>query len=167
MDNKLYRSNIHKVFGGVCGGLAEYFDVDAVFIRALFIIMFIAGGTGLLAYIILWILLPKKSIYFAPHNAGAGFTHTSSDAYNKHSAYECGDDTILNSASKIQDDMARKRRKDVFGIILIVIGLLLLLDNILPDNYFSYWWPLILIGIGIYKLYSNKSPQKQNNHITE
>jgi phage shock protein C len=58
---KLYRSNTDKIIWGVCGGLGEYFKIDSVIIRILFILMFLAWGTGLLFYIILAIMMPKPS----------------------------------------------------------------------------------------------------------
>jgi len=58
---KLYRSNTDKIIWGVCGGLGEYFKIDSVIIRILFILMFLAWGTGLFFYIILAIMMPKTS----------------------------------------------------------------------------------------------------------
>lgn len=55
---KLFRDNEKKVLGGVSGGLAAYFGVDIVVIRILFVITAFLGGFGLVAYIVLWIVLP-------------------------------------------------------------------------------------------------------------
>jgi phage shock protein C len=55
---QLYRHPTNKVIGGVCGGLASYFDVEAVLIRLAFVVLFFGAGTGLLLYIVLWIVLP-------------------------------------------------------------------------------------------------------------
>ena len=52
------RSITDKKIAGVCGGLAEYFDVDPTVIRLVWVLLFFFGGTGGLAYIILWIVLP-------------------------------------------------------------------------------------------------------------
>lgn len=56
---KLYRNVDDKVFAGVCGGLAAYFQIDTTIIRVVFIIVFLLGGSALLAYIILWVIMPK------------------------------------------------------------------------------------------------------------
>jgi phage shock protein PspC (stress-responsive transcriptional regulator) len=58
ISKKLFRDNERKVLGGVCGGLAAYFDIDVVIIRLIFIITAIFGGLGLVAYIVMWIVLP-------------------------------------------------------------------------------------------------------------
>jgi phage shock protein PspC (stress-responsive transcriptional regulator) len=61
MDNKkFYLSSTDKKIAGVCGGLAEYFEVDALIIRVLFLAAILEFGTGLLAYFVLWILAPKR-----------------------------------------------------------------------------------------------------------
>jgi phage shock protein PspC (stress-responsive transcriptional regulator) len=52
------RSSTDKKLGGVCAGLADYFDMDPTIIRVIWLLLVICGGTGLLAYIILWIVLP-------------------------------------------------------------------------------------------------------------
>jgi len=52
------RSSADKKIGGVCGGLAEYFDLDPTLIRVIWVLLVLCGGTGLLAYLILWIVLP-------------------------------------------------------------------------------------------------------------
>ncbi len=61
-DKRLYRTEKDKVLGGVCGGLGEYFDVDPILIRLLWVIFTLAFGGGLLAYIIAWIIIPEKSV---------------------------------------------------------------------------------------------------------
>jgi phage shock protein PspC (stress-responsive transcriptional regulator) len=58
MQKKLHRSRTEKMIAGVCGGLAEYFNVDPTLIRVLWIIAVLFAGGGVLAYIILWIVLP-------------------------------------------------------------------------------------------------------------
>lgn len=59
MAKRLYRSTQDRMIAGICGGLAEYFDIDPVIVRIVFIVLALAGGPGLLAYIILWIIVPK------------------------------------------------------------------------------------------------------------
>lgn len=58
-DKKLFRDPEGKVLGGVSGGLASYFSVDIILIRVLFIALTIAGGFGVLMYIVLWVTLPE------------------------------------------------------------------------------------------------------------
>jgi phage shock protein PspC (stress-responsive transcriptional regulator) len=57
---RLYRSRLDKVLGGVCGGIGKYFTIDPVLIRVVWAISFFAGGVGLLAYIVAWIIIPEE-----------------------------------------------------------------------------------------------------------
>jgi len=52
------RSSTDKKLGGVCAGLADYFDMDPTLVRVLWILVVLCGGTGILLYVILWIALP-------------------------------------------------------------------------------------------------------------
>ncbi len=62
MDQKrLYRSNTNKMICGVCGGLAEYINIDPTVVRLLWVVFSFAGGFGLLAYIIAAIIMPVKA----------------------------------------------------------------------------------------------------------
>jgi phage shock protein C len=58
---KLYRSDSDRVLFGVCGGIAEYFQIDSLLIRIIFLALSFGGGSGLLLYIILAIFVPLKS----------------------------------------------------------------------------------------------------------
>lgn len=58
---KLYRSEKNRVFGGVAAGLGEYFDIDPTLVRVLFVLVTLAGGSGILIYLILWVLVPSAS----------------------------------------------------------------------------------------------------------
>ncbi|MBD3202917.1 PspC domain-containing protein [Candidatus Woesearchaeota archaeon] len=57
---RLYRSKKNRVIAGICGGLGEYFDIDPVIIRLIWVFVVLAGGSGALAYIIAWIIIPEK-----------------------------------------------------------------------------------------------------------
>ncbi|MBD3203627.1 PspC domain-containing protein [Candidatus Woesearchaeota archaeon] len=57
---RLYRSRKNRVIAGVCGGLGEYFDIDPVIIRLIWVFVVLAGGSGVLAYIIAWIIIPEN-----------------------------------------------------------------------------------------------------------
>ena len=60
---KLYRDTDDRVIGGVCSGLGNYFDMDPVLFRVLFILALIFTGAGLLVYIILWIVMPEAKTF--------------------------------------------------------------------------------------------------------
>ena len=59
---KLMRSRTDEKIAGVCGGFAEYFDMDATLMRLLWLALVLVGGWGVLAYIIAWIVMPEEPI---------------------------------------------------------------------------------------------------------
>ena len=61
MKKKIYRSESDRRLAGVCGGIAEYFDIDSTLIRLAFVFFVLAAGTGLLAYVIAAIIMPNES----------------------------------------------------------------------------------------------------------
>ena len=59
MAKQLFRSKTNCKIAGVCGGLGEFFDIDPIFFRAIFMVSAFFGGLGLIVYIVLWILMPE------------------------------------------------------------------------------------------------------------
>lgn len=57
---KLYRSSKNKVIAGVCGGIAEYFDINPAAVRLATVILVVVAGLSLWVYIILWLVLRQK-----------------------------------------------------------------------------------------------------------
>jgi len=123
------------MIGGVAGGVAEYFDVDPTIIRILFVVGLFMGA-GILAYIVLWIVVPEEPLVVA----------ASDDTVNTVSA-ESSTGTE-NQEAQGDKKASRKNKTGYFGAILIVLGVLLLIDNFVR---FDAFWPLLLIlgGIGI------------------
>ena len=60
---RLLRSNVNKVIAGVCGGIAEYFVIDPVLVRILFVLTAIFGA-GFIVYLVLWIMMPETPQIF-------------------------------------------------------------------------------------------------------
>jgi len=58
--NRLYRSRNDRMLAGVAAGIAKYFNTDPTLIRLLFVLFALAGGPGLLVYIIMWIVMPVE-----------------------------------------------------------------------------------------------------------
>jgi phage shock protein C len=59
MAKRLYRSRNERLIAGVCGGIAEYFDIDPVIVRIVAVILLLPGGLpGFVPYVILWVIVP-------------------------------------------------------------------------------------------------------------
>lgn len=58
---RLYRSSKDRILGGICGGIAEYFNADPTIVRLLFVLLLLASfGTAVLGYLIAWIIIPRN-----------------------------------------------------------------------------------------------------------
>jgi len=127
------------MIAGVAGGLAEYFDIDPTLVRVLFIVGVFLGG-GILAYIILWIVVPEKPL--VDFYQGSGETKTEKDTPSG---------TAKNFSSNADQIVLENRSNRVVltGVILICLGLIFLLDNFIPGFDLTDYWPVILIAIGI------------------
>jgi phage shock protein PspC (stress-responsive transcriptional regulator) len=145
------------MIGGVAGGLAEYFDIDSTIIRVLFVVLTLVGGGGILAYIILWIVVPEKP-YQIP-NMSSGDSNEENQTNNNFNSVSNENDSPsgnfkMNSAAL----QAEKPTKSIWlAVILIALGGLLLADNFFPRFDFNDYWPAILIAIGISLLLKAKS----------
>ena len=62
MEKRLYKSNQNKMIDGICGGIAEYFGVDPTVVRLLWALFSLMGGSGILAYIIAAIIIPRNPV---------------------------------------------------------------------------------------------------------
>ena len=60
MEKKLYKSETNKMLAGVCGGIAEYFNIDPTLVRLGWVVFCALGGSGLLAYIIAALIMPDR-----------------------------------------------------------------------------------------------------------
>jgi phage shock protein C len=148
---RFYRSTTDKKIGGVAAGLGEYFDLDPLLIRLIFVVLAFAGGGGVLIYIILWIITPEKP-FGTKANPGdsAPFTPPADPPYEPSSSSSYSQSTPPPPAPAPQEPKAPKQRGSlVGGLVLITIGALFLADELLPDVTFGDLWPVILVVIGI------------------
>jgi len=135
-SKRLYRSRTHKVFGGVAGGLADYFNVDVILTRLLFVIVFFAGGGGVIIYIILWIITPEEPLIPPYTNSG-------------NSPGEPANADISDAEIVKTDKSQNNNRTFIAGIALILIGFLFLINSLIPQLVIIKFWPLILVVIGV------------------
>ena len=121
---RLYKSRKNKVIDGVCGGIAEYLDVDPVLIRLVAVVFIFTGGASILAYIIGMIIIPAEPWSEVSNNeAGQG-------------------QGVIPLPPKFTESRGHTGTL-IFGIILIAFGIHFLLRNI-PFFSYYYWkfWDL-------------------------
>ena len=124
----LYRSDTNKVIGGVAGGLGEYYDIDPTIIRIVFILLAVYGGSGIFIYLILWLLIPKKSQGHVDANKAIK-------------------ENLAEMQSTARDLAKENNSRKIVGIFLLVFGFVFLLDNFGVIDLGSIWrfWPVMLI----------------------
>lgn len=145
MNQKLYRSRTNKVLGGVCGGLGEYFNLDPVLIRVVFVILTFIHGIGILLYIIMLVIVPQKPFDWT--------VHTETPPSDKPSTPSSTDQP--KPEFSIQPTKEPSKGKFVAGIVLVLLGLIFLFDNLFPQLDFHDFLPLVLIVIGISLLWNS------------
>ncbi|MBS7564175.1 PspC domain-containing protein [Mucilaginibacter sp. Bleaf8] len=134
MQKKLYRDEQHKVIGGVCAGLADYFNTEASIIRFIFLLALIFKGGGFLIYIVLWIVLPRKSYEFT--TPGVDYTTPPHNEFGQ----------VFNKQARRPSNAGL-----IGGLVLVLLGVFLLLDefNFIPNVDMEHLWPIIPITIGV------------------
>lgn len=164
MSKKLYRSE-NRIISGVCGGLAEYLDVDPVIIRAIFLGLIFVGGVGLLIYLILLILVPQKDKVYHPYvevNEDGEAKVSSENKTVKNETFENIKEEAENLKEKISSCSKDSCNKVavIFGIIFIFVGLLFLLKIFFPIFQCKYIIPTIFILFGVLLLLFSKKTKK-------
>jgi phage shock protein C len=157
----LYRSTSNKVFGGVAGGLGEYFAVDPVIIRILFVILVFAGGASILIYPLLWIAIPAEPI--------KPFSFQQTADPNTGEPGSENNPLFTTPPPFAANDIKKNNGPLIAGSILVVIGLLFLMDKLLPNVSFGDLWPALLIIVGGVLIFTsmNKKTIENNDQPTD
>lgn len=140
-NNKgIYRSRTDVVIGGVAAGIANSLNIDPVIVRLIFVLLLIFGGSGLLLYIILWIVLPEERF-----NQAQSYSENSRNM-------ETEPKTNPEQEKRATPNVPPKQKNDgnlIAGIILIALGAIFLLERWVRWIDFADLWPLILVVAGI------------------
>jgi len=190
MDKRLFRNEHEKVIAGVSSGIAEYMEVDVTIIRLLFVLSTIfLVGTGILVYIIMWIVVPvntdltSRFSRFHDFNGGrpanpSGTANPFSQPTGTPSSGSANpgwtSSTIFEDpfgAGKSKDDFKFKPKNNetgrtVGGLFLLVIGMYFLLNEF---NIIPFWfnigklWPLVFVAIGLSFILKSKRKNDWEN----
>ncbi len=143
MNSKLYRSRTDKMLGGVCGGLAQHLKVDPTLVRLLFVLAALANGLGIIAYLVMWVVVPLEGEGQVPAQE----------------TMRAGAEEIAQKARELGEgvrEAAVQRRIEpasLAGIILVVLGVVFLAQTL--NLWWLRWmspgvlWPAALIVVGL------------------
>ena len=151
MQQRLYRSQKDKIIGGICGGLGDYFDVDPVIFRVLFLVLTFVNGIGLLLYIILWFVVPLGRGETPSENKVAVHTHEPAGGSSKSAS-----SNVFTTVGEVLKK--RSAGEIVIALIVILIGTVALLSNFFSADLlrFEIIWPMFLIFIGLYFIFKKE-----------
>jgi len=166
MAKRLYRASEEKsLIGGVCAGIADYFDIDPTLVRLAFLFIVFARGAGVLAYIIAWVVIPQKPSHIKEGKSNNETDNKTRQNTENHSENSKQDSSNAYSNQKEDEKKTKKsnsyKRKStenqkLLGLILIAIGGIFLVDIWLPHFYWGRIWPIIIIGLGLIILIKDK-----------
>lgn len=151
------------MIAGICGGLAKYFEVDPAIVRIIFLLLFFYNGIGILAYLIMWIVIPTEPygerVHYAP---GSSATSAKSHAQSEEEVQEAeiieetetGGTNANPETNARQHEAPKRDNRFIIGVILIAIGALFLLSEITPIISLKFFAPVIFIIIGAYILFT-------------
>jgi len=135
MEKKLQRDESNKVLAGVAAGLAEYFEIDVIWIRLIFLLMVIMGLSGVLVYLILWIVVPAKP-YFQTF----------------HTDYRVDEQAPVDLDPGLPRTKPKSKATPVLGMLFVALGIYFLFEEFgfVPDWFdLSKLWPIVFIIIGV------------------
>ncbi len=175
MEKRLFRNEHEKVIAGVSSGIAEYMEVDVTIIRLLFVLSTIfLVGTGILVYIIMWIVVPvnnnpaarfsKFNEYFKgqnnnPFQSSAPYETPKTSAEQAAPFQSWTSSTVNSSADewkktndfKPYQKSSSETGRTVAGLFLLVIGIYFFMDefDLIPFDFrLTKLWPLVFVAIG-------------------
>ncbi len=148
MTTRITKSKTDRVIDGVCGGLAEYFGIDSLIVRLVFVALIFINGIGVILYIVLMIIMPKaQSLEQSPKETIQENVREMGERVK-----EAGEG--LGSAFAKNDEEKHSHRSGWFGLLLILIGIFFLLENLNLIRWFNedLLWPIIIILVGAWLL---------------
>ena len=146
-EKKLTRSSSDRVILGVCGGLANYFEVDPVIVRVIFVLLALGSGFGILLYLILAIALPSDTGEMILKDKER-INNVAKDIKEKVNSVANEFKTDSRSSGRT------KNLRSIAGIVLIVVGLLAL-----SSQFFDMRWieqaifPAVIVLLGLYLIF--------------
>lgn len=149
MRERLYRSRSDRMLFGVAGGMAEWLDMDPAVVRLVWALLIIAGGVGLLLYIVAAIVVPEEPLGIASAAPAADLAGTASTAGATGASAADQTRWEARQARRAARRQGRGNGAVVVGIVLVVAGAWFLLQRWIPALDSSYVFPGVLIILGI------------------
>jgi phage shock protein PspC (stress-responsive transcriptional regulator) len=165
MAKKAYRSKRDCKIAGVCGGLAEYFNIDSTLLRIAIILLAFYGGVGLILYLIAWLLIPPNP------------EEDSTEPFERaEKAREKVISTVRDVGGRIEETWKTGKEKGftrgantslILGVLVLIVGFLFLLNGLGIFSFRISWsrwwgvlWPAVLVLLGGYLIFDHLRREK-------
>ncbi|WP_129409417.1 PspC domain-containing protein [Marinitoga lauensis] len=125
MEKELYRSRKDRFLGGVCGGLAKYFEISSTLVRLVCLGLLLVDGIGFLLYIIAWVIIPAEPVI--------------------------SDDDVYESEKKFNKHEYSERNNLFIGLTFLILGVIFILNNFFPHIIsFNVIFGALFLIFGVY-----------------
>jgi phage shock protein C len=128
---RLQRSRDDRVISGVAAGIAEYLGTDPVVVRLIFVVLALAGGGGVLAYLVAWLIVPDAGDRDGPPPPPG----------------EVGEEGTQPSV--VTGRTRRTEPSVLVGLVLVALGAGLLIERIVPGFSWRFAGPALLVALGV------------------
>lgn len=161
MNNRLYRSPDDRVLAGVAGGMAEAYDLDPALVRLAWALLIVfTGGTLLLVYVVMALVVPLRPASGQPVNRGGSMPMSGTPPDQSAMPGESGDSSTEPGVTPLAPPQPawglphQPRRRDasgalVLGVALVLIGAYLFARQLFPLLDLGRFWPILVILIGL------------------
>lgn len=169
-SKRLYKSRRNRMIDGVCGGLAEYLNVDATIVRIAWVVVTLMGGAGIILYIAAIIIIPVNPEHIAPPaTPPAPPPSGKRGARKKKGQKESSSSSSPESSAPANATESGTDVRKFWGVLFVIVGALILLSNLGFFHMFWFgWWnfswtvvfPIILVLAGAALIYHSYSQSR-------
>lgn len=151
---KLYRSRKEHVIAGVAGGMGEYFGIDPVVVRVVFLLLALASmGFAFVFYLVLIFAIPKEPGEDVPIDKKAKIQEVVKGVQE-------GVQAVASNIKEKTKDNKRplSDKRNVVGVLFIIVGVVAIFNQIFPGYRFEWhlFWPVVFIFLGLYVIFGGE-----------
>ncbi|MEK9153634.1 MAG: PspC domain-containing protein [Patescibacteria group bacterium] len=170
---KLHRAQQERIIAGVAGGLGEYFNIDPVLVRIIFVVLALVHGLGVLLYILFWLVVPNQDggkVTDRVVSFSAALKKSEEKLTNKIKELKKseGKDQVAPDEPVATEELPiieqpqpagpvrYDDKKKVVGLAIVILGAASLLNGLFNVSWFKWdiFWPIALVIVGFYLLIS-------------
>lgn len=140
---RLYRSRSDRFIAGVAGGMADYFHIDPMLVRLLWVAAALLHGIGVLLYLVAMVVIPERGWEGGPREPN--------EPREPNDARGAGEGAAERAerGQAVNDEERSRRRQSAIGWVLVAVGAFFLAQLFVPYAGWDFLFPLVMVGIGV------------------